>query len=286
MKDLAKISTVKEILKENGFHFSKSLGQNFLIDENVLSKIIEGSNVSKDTNVIEIGPGFGVLTQRLIKYAKKVVSIEIDSSLIPILEDNFKDCDNFKLINQDVLKCDLNKIIQEEFNGEKTIIVANLPYYITTPILMHILEGKVNVESVTVMIQKEVCQRLKAKEGSKDYGAITLSVNYYSTPTLVTIVKPSSFIPAPKVDSAVIRLDIKKEPPVKLTNEKGFFSCIKASFMQRRKTLLNALSSSPLVPKGKDEISAILNKVGIDEKRRGETLSMEEFAVISNEIFK
>ena len=285
MKNLASPKVIKEILEESGFKFSKSLGQNFLIDESVLDKMISGSGIDENTNVIEIGPGFGTLTQRLCMNAKKVVAIEIDKSAVPILEKNLEEFDNLKIINDDVLKCDLEKIIAEEFGGEKIKIVANLPYYITTPIIMHILESKIKTDSLCIMIQKEVAQRIAAKPSCKDYGALTVAVNYYSEPRLICHVPPSSFIPMPKVSSSVISLDIRDAAPVSLKNENGYFKVVKAAFGQRRKTLLNALSNSGAIPLSKEEILNVLNKCGIDEKRRGETLSLQDFANISNLIF-
>lgn len=285
MKNLASPKVIKEILEESGFKFSKSLGQNFLIDESVLDKMISGSGIDENTNVIEIGPGFGTLTQRLCMNAKKVVAIEIDKSAVPILEKNLEEFDNLKIINDDVLKCDLEKIIAEEFGGEKIKIVANLPYYITTPIIMHILESKIKTDSLCIMIQKEVAQRIAAKPSCKDYGALTVAVNYYSEPRLICHVPPSSFIPMPKVSSSVISLDIRDAAPVSLKNEKGYFKVVKAAFGQRRKTLLNALSNSGAIPLSKEEILNVLKECGIDEKRRGETLSLQDFANISNLIF-
>lgn len=285
MKNLASPKVLKEILAESGFKFSKSLGQNFLIDENVLEKIISGANIDKSTNVIEIGPGFGTLTQRLCQNAKKVVAIEIDKTAIPILKNNLEDFDNINIINDDVLKCDLKKIIKDEFGGGSVTIAANLPYYITTPIIMHILESRIDAENLCIMIQKEVAERIVAKEGTKDYGALSIAVNYYAVPRMICHVPPSSFIPMPKVSSAVISLDIRKEPPVSVNSEKGFFKVVKAAFAQRRKTLLNALSNSPAIPMAKDEILNVLIECGIDEKRRGETLTLQDFADITNRIF-
>ncbi len=284
MKKLSSPKVIKEILAQSGFKFSKSLGQNFLIDDNVLDKICE--DVDSETNVIEIGPGFGTLTQRLLLSAKKVVAIEIDKTAIPILSDNLKEFDNLTIINDDVLKCDLSAIIENEFDGGRVKIIANLPYYITTPIIMHILESKINIDELRIMIQKEVALRIAAKEASKDYGALSIAVNFYAEPRLICHVPPSSFIPAPKVSSSVISLAVRKEPPVTLNNEKGFFKIVKAAFGQRRKTLLNALGNSPAVPLDKGALSEILAKCSIDERRRGETLSIEEFARLSNEIFK
>lgn len=285
MRNLASISVIKEILAESGFRFSKSLGQNFLTDEKVLSAIVESSGVDKNSGVIEIGPGFGTLTQRLCMAAGKVVAIEIDKTAVPILESNLEEFDNLKIINEDVLKCDLHKIIEEEFAGREVKIAANLPYYITTPIIMHILESALPVDSLTVMIQKEVAMRIAAKEGTKDYGALSVAVNFYSEPEIVVNVPPSAFIPQPKVSSTVIKLKLRNEPPVKVNDEKGFFKVVKASFGQRRKTLLNALANSPSIPLGKEAVAEVLAKCGIDEKRRGETLTLQDFADISNCIF-
>lgn len=285
MRNLASISVIKEILAESGFRFSKSLGQNFLTDEKVLSAIVESSGVDKNSGVIEIGPGFGTLTQRLCMAAGKVVAIEIDKTAVPILESNLEEFDNLKIINEDVLKCNLHKIIEEEFAGREVKIAANLPYYITTPIIMHILESALPVDSLTVMIQKEVAMRIAAKEGTKDYGALSVAVNFYSEPEIVVNVPPSAFIPQPKVSSTVIKLKLRNEPPVKVNDEKGFFKVVKASFGQRRKTLLNALANSPSIPLGKEAVAEVLAKCGIDEKRRGETLTLQDFADISNCIF-
>lgn len=286
MKNLASPKVIKEIMEKSGFRFSKSLGQNFLIDENILDKMIKGSLIDKDTNIIEIGPGFGTLTQRLLMNAKKVVAIEIDKTAVPILQDNLSEFDNLKIVNDDVLKCDLKKIIADEFGGGRVRIVANLPYYITTPIIMHILESHLNAESLCIMIQKEVAERIVAKPSTKDYGALSVAVNYYAEPRMICTVPPSSFVPMPKVSSAVISLDIRQNPPVDVKDEKNYFKVVKASFGQRRKTLLNALSGSPAIPMSKAEIMACLHRIGIDEKRRGETLSLKDFADITGEIFK
>ncbi len=285
MKNLASPKVIKEILDRTGFKFSKSLGQNFLIDENVLSKITDASDLD-GAGVIEIGPGFGALTQRLATCAEKVVAIEIDKTAIPVLEDNLSDFSNIKIINEDVLKCDLHSVIKEEFGTMSVKVCANLPYYITTPIIMHVLEEKLGVDSLTVMIQKEVAMRIGAKAGTKDYGALTLAVNYYAQSEIITHVPPSAFIPQPKVSSTVIKLTMRKEPPVSVNDEKGFFKVVKASFGQRRKTLLNALSNSSFIPLSKEDVKKALENAGIDEKRRGETLTIEEFALLSNEIFK
>lgn len=285
MKNLTSPKVIKQILEESGFRFSKSLGQNFLIDDSVLDKMIAGSGINENTNVIEIGPGFGTLTQRLCMNAKKVVAIEIDKTAIPILSDNLSEFDNLTIINDDVLKCNLTEIINREFGGGSVKIVANLPYYITTPIIMHILESRINADSLCIMIQKEVAERIAANPGTKDYGALSVAVNYYAKPRMICHVPPSSFIPMPKVSSSVISLDILTEPPVLAKNEKGYFKVVKAAFAQRRKTLLNALSNSPAIPMSKEDISGVLQKCNIDEKRRGETLSLQDFADIANMIF-
>lgn len=285
MKNLASIGVIKEILASTGFKFSKSLGQNFLIDESVLDKIVQGSLIDKDTCALEVGPGFGTLTQRLCMAAKKVVAVEIDTSAVPILTDNLSEFDNLTIINEDVLKCDLSAIIKEHFGSDKVALAANLPYYITTPIIMHILEAHLNIESLTVMIQKEVAMRIGAKPGTKDYGALTVAVSYYSEPEIITHVPPSAFIPQPKVSSTVIKLNLRDKPPVEVTSEKGFFRVVRASFAQRRKTLLNALSNSGEIPLSKAGVKEVLAGCGIDPQRRGETLTLEDFAMISNKIF-
>lgn len=280
MENLTDISVIKKICAKYGFKFKKGFGQNFLCDEEIVNNIILNSGINKDTSVIEIGPGFGSLTQSLLKYAKKVTSIEIDSSLIPVLEDLFSSYDNFNLINCDVLKFDLNSIIDDN-----TVLVANLPYYITTPILTYLLEGMYNLKSITVMVQKEVAKRLVALPGTKDYGAITCLVNYYSDAKIVVDVPKDSFIPAPNVDSAVVKLDILKEPRVNPKSEKNMFKLIKASFNQRRKTFLNGIANSKITSLSKNELENVILSLGYDINLRGETLSVEDFAKISDEIF-
>ena len=281
MKNLASPSVIKELLKENGFHFSKSLGQNFLTDENVLSQIVDACD-SDERGVLEVGPGFGSLTQRLCQRAKKVVSVEIDSAAIPVLTENLKEFDNFTLIHSDIMKEDIKELCQREFGDEKIKVCANLPYYITSPVILKLLDRSLPIEDITIMIQKEVAQRINAKAGSKDYGVLTLTVGYYATSDIVCIVPPSAFMPPPKVSSAVIKLTLRETPPVSVKSEEIYFSVIKAAFALRRKTLLNALSSANL-GKSKDEIESILNNAGIDPKRRGETLTDIEFALIANQ---
>lgn len=285
MRNLASPAVIKSILAEKGFRFSKSLGQNFLIDEDVLDKIVEGSGIDENTYVLEIGPGFGTLTQRLCAAAKKVVAVEIDDMAADILTENLAECGNLKIVRGDILKIDLNALIADEFGeGSKIKVVANLPYYITTPILMLLIEGGFNIDSITVMIQKEVADRLAAAPGGKDYGAITLSVQYRCTATPVAIAPPDSFMPPPKVTSEVVRLDLLNEPSVKVNDEKMLFKVVKAAFAQRRKTLLNTLSNSNAFSMSKDELSTMLENLGIDPRRRGETLSIEEYAKISDNI--
>ncbi len=280
MENLTDISVIKKICDKYGFKFKKGFGQNFLCDEQIVESIILNSGINKDTSVIEIGPGFGSLTQSLLKYAKKVTSIEIDSSLIPVLDDLFSSYDNFNLINCDVLKFDLNSVIDDN-----TVLVANLPYYITTPILTYLLEGRFNLKSITVMVQKEVAQRLVALPGSKDYGAITCLIDYYTDSEIVVDVPKDSFIPAPNVDSAVVKLELLKEPRVLPESEKNMFKLIKASFNQRRKTFLNGISNSKITSLSKSELEKVILSLGYDINLRGETLSIEDFAKISDEIF-
>ena len=286
MYNLTDITTVKRILKKFGFRFSKSLGQNFLIDENIPRLIAEKSGIDGDFGVIEIGPGVGTLTAELAKFAKKVVSIEIDKALIPVLGETLKEFDNIKLVNSDVMKTDINKIISEEFEGLKVAVCANLPYYITTPVIMHLLECRLNIESITVMVQKEVAQRLCAKAGTSAYGSITLAVNYYTKPEILFEVKSSSFYPEPKVDSAVIKFEILGEPPVKVKDERLLFAVIKAAFSQRRKTLVNALCNN-LTPKiQKPDLTEILNLCGIPVNIRGEMLDLSAFSKLSDIILE
>lgn len=285
MRNLASPAVIKSILAEKGFRFSKSLGQNFLIDEGVLDAIVEKSGVDENTCVLEIGPGFGTLTQRLCRAAKKVVAVEIDTFAAEILSENLAECANLKIVCGDILKLNVAELIESEFgSGEKIRVVANLPYYITTPIIMLLIENGLPIESVTVMIQKEVADRLSASPGGKDYGAITLSVQYRCKAEKIVSVPPSSFMPPPKVTSAVIRLDLLDTPSVTVSDEKRLFKVIKAAFAQRRKTLLNTLSSCGGFSMEKSEIENMLIFLGIDPKRRGETLSLEEYAKISEKI--
>lgn len=282
MRNLASPRVIKEILSEYEFRFSKSLGQNFLIDEGALAGILSGADISEDDCVLEIGPGFGTLTQRLCGAAKKVVCVEIDKTVIPILEENLKDFDNFEIINDDVMKIGIKSLAEEKFGTENVKVAANLPYYITTPIIMMLLESKVKFKSITVMVQKEVAKRLCAGEGTKDFGAISLAVQYFCNANYLFDVPNTSFMPPPKVTSTVVRLDLLDKPRVSVKKEEMFFKTVKASFAQRRKTLLNALSNAGFSGFSKAEISEILKNIGIDEKRRGETLSIDEFARLAD----
>ncbi len=282
MRNLASPRVIKEILSEYEFRFSKSLGQNFLVDEGALAGILSGADISEDDCVLEIGPGFGTLTQRLCGAAKKVVCVEIDKTVIPILEENLKDFDNFEIINDDVMKIDVKSLAEEKFGTENVKVAANLPYYITTPIIMMLLESKVKFKSITVMVQKEVAKRLCASEGTKDFGAISLAVQYFCSANYLFDVPNTSFMPPPKVTSTVVRLDLLDKPRVSVKKEEMFFKTVKASFAQRRKTLLNALSNAGFSGFSKAEISEILKNIGIDEKRRGETLSIDEFARLAD----
>lgn len=286
MRNLASPRVIKEILSEYEFRFSKSLGQNFLIDEGALSGIVTGAELSSEDFVLEIGPGFGTLTQRLLPTAKKVVSIEIDKTVIPILKENLSDFDNFEIINDDVMKIDLKSFVYEKFGTENVKVIANLPYYITTPIILKLLESKIGFKSITVMVQKEVAKRLCAKEGTKDFGAISLAVQYFCDAKYLFDVPNTSFMPPPKVTSAVVRMDVLNKPRVDVRDEEMFFKTIKAAFAQRRKTLLNALSNSGFFALSKAQISEILKNADIDEKRRGETLSIFEFANLSDRLKK
>lgn len=282
VKPIATVEGTKEIISRYPFVFKKKFGQNFLVDPHVLSKIIQAADITKDDCILEIGPGIGCVTQQLLEHAGKVVAIEIDNLLIPILEDNFENYSNFKLVHNDVLKVDLHQLFQEEANGKKVKVVANLPYYITTPIIMMLLENKLPIETITVMVQKEVAQRMDALPGSKQYGAITVALNYYASSRLVANVPRNCFMPRPNVDSAVIQLKLHEEAPVKVKDETLLFKLIRGAFAQRRKTLLNTLFSQGNLGISKDDLKAILDDSGIGSSTRGETLSLEDFANLTN----
>lgn len=279
-----KISTpikTKEVIDKYGFFFKKNFGQNFLIDQNVLRNIVDAAKITKDDFVIEIGPGIGSLTQFLGDSAKNVCAVEIDKNLIPILEDTLSGYNNIEVINSDVLKLDLNELIKSRSGGRKAKLAANLPYYITTPIIMELLEKHADIESMTVMVQKEVADRMQAEPGSKDYGALTAAVQFYCHANIDFIVPPSCFMPKPKVDSAVITLTLKEETvPVK--DEKLMFDIIKCAFGQRRKTLLNGLKNLGNFNLSKDELTEAIEEMGLDSRVRGETLSIEQFAALAD----
>lgn len=277
---------LKKQMAQNNLHFNKALGQNFLTDDGILEDIINASCVDKETNVLEIGPGAGALTLRLAPRAKKVVAVEIDSSLIPMLSESLSQYDNTKIINKDILKVDLKELIDEEFSGEKVRVVANLPYYITTPIIMKLLEENPGFESIIVMVQKEVADRLSAAPGGKNCGAITYSVNYYCETEKVVDVPPEAFVPAPKVWSSVIKLNLREKPPVECADVNHLFELIKAAFLMRRKTLLNCISNSNTINCSKEELKNILSELEISETIRGEALTLEQFAKISDRILK
>ncbi len=270
------------ILQKYNFNFQKKFGQNFLIDSHVLEKIIQAAGVTKDDFVLEIGPGIGTMTQYLCENAREVVAVEIDKNLIPILEDTLSEYDNVSVINEDILKLDLKKLAEEKNNGKPIKVVANLPYYITTPIIMGLFESHVPVASITVMVQKEVADRMQVGPGTKDYGALSLAVQYYAKPEVATNVPPNCFIPRPNVGSAVIRLTTHENPPVEVDDEKLMFRIIRASFNQRRKTLVNGLNNSPEISLSKEVIGEAIEELGVSPSIRGEALTLSQFAELSN----
>ncbi|RHW31796.1 16S rRNA (adenine(1518)-N(6)/adenine(1519)-N(6))-dimethyltransferase RsmA [Neobacillus notoginsengisoli] len=283
-KEIATPIRTKAILDKYGFSFKKSLGQNFLIDTNILRKIVEAAGITGETGTIEIGPGIGALTEQLAKVSRKTVAFEIDQRLLPILADTLSPYQNVKVIHHDFLKANVPAVIEEEFGPDTDLVVAaNLPYYITTPIIMKILEERLPVRAIVVMLQKEVADRISAKPGSKDYGSLSIAIQYYTRAETVMIVPKTVFVPQPNVDSAVIRLSVRKEPAVSVMDEQFFFEVTRASFAQRRKTILNNLTSQLAGGKEKkDKILAALRTAEIEPSRRGETLSLEEFARLSN----
>ena len=275
-----------EVLQKYGFVFQKRFGQNFLIDTHVLDRIIQASEITKDDFVLEIGPGIGTMTQYLADSAREVTAVEIDDALIPILKDTLKEWDNVNVIHGDILKTDIRKIADEKNQGRPIKVVANLPYYITTPIIMGLFESHVPVDSITVMVQKEVADRMQTGPGSKDYGALSLAVQYYAKPEIVANVPPNCFMPRPKVGSAVIRLTRHQNPPVTAKDEKLMFQMIRASFNQRRKTLVNGLNHSPEMTLTKEQITKAVEGLGKGAGVRGEALTLEEFAKLSNTIYQ
>ena len=280
MDRLSSHRKTKEVVDKHGFKFSKSWGQNFLIDDNVIDRILDGARLSKGDKIIEVGPGIGTLTREMGRVADKVVAIEIDKTLIPILKDTLDEFENIEVINQDILKVNVEDLVKEKLNGGPVKLVANLPYYITTPIVMKFLEEDIPVTDIVVMVQKEVADRMNANPGTKDYGALSVAVQYYCDTEIVAKAPRHMFIPQPNVDSTVIGLHVREERKYNVDSEDIFFKTVKAAFGQRRKTLLNALGTLGFL--NKDEIREVLNEANIDEKRRGETLSIEEFANLSN----
>lgn len=271
-----------EILQKYHFNFQKKFGQNFLIDTHVLDKIIAAAGITKDDFVLEIGPGIGTMTQYLCENAREVIAVEIDKALIPILQDTLGAYDNVEVINEDILKVDINKIAQEKNGGKPIKVVANLPYYITTPIIMGLFESHVPIDSITVMVQKEVADRMQVGPGTKDYGALSLAVQYYARPEIVANVPPNCFMPRPNVGSAVIRLTRHETSPVQVENEKLMFKIIRASFNQRRKTLANGLNNSNEIQLPKEVIAQSIEELGVSPSIRGEALTLEQFAELSN----
>lgn len=274
------------VLNKYQFTFQKKFGQNFLIDTHVLEKIISAAGIKEEDFVLEIGPGIGTMTQYLASAAREVCAVEIDKILIPILEDTLKDYDNVTVINQDILKVDIAELAREKNQGKPIKVVANLPYYITTPIIMGLFESHVPVESITVMVQKEVADRMQVGPGTKDYGALSLAVQYYAEPYIVANVPPNCFMPRPKVGSAVIRLTRHKEPPVRVKDEKLLFGIIRASFNQRRKTLANGLKNYEGLPFTKEEIEEAISQCGFSPSVRGEALSLKEFAMLADVLWE
>ena len=276
----------KEVINKYSFAFQKKFGQNFLIDSNVLENIVEAAGITKDDFVLEIGPGIGTMTQYLCESARQVLAVEIDKMLIPILEDTLSEYDNVEVINQDVLKVDIKSLVEEKNNGRPIKVVANLPYYITTLIIMGLFESKVPIESITIMVQKEVADRMQTGPGSKDYGALSLAVQYYAEAKVMLNVSATCFMPRPNVDSAVIKLTRHQESPVEVKDESLMFRIIRASFNQRRKTLVNGLKNSSELDFSKEEITEAIKSIGKEENIRGEKLTLDEFAKLSNALGK
>ena len=284
MANLGIPSNTIAVLQKYNFNFQKKFGQNFLIDTRVLDKIIDSAEITKDDCILEIGPGIGTMTQYLAENAREVVAVEIDKNLIPILADTLSEYDNVTVINDDILKVDINKIVEERNGGKPIKVVANLPYYITTPIIMGLFESHVPLKSITIMVQKEVADRMQVGPGTKDYGALSLAVQYYAKPEIVANVPPNCFMPRPNVGSAVIKLTRYEQPPVQVQDEKKMFALIRASFNQRRKTLVNGLTNASELPYTKKEVLAALEAMGLPATIRGEALTLEQFARLSNTI--
>lgn len=281
-KRLSSHSATMDLVKKHGFKFTKSLGQNFLIDDNIVDKIVAGAGIGPGDKIIEVGPGIGTLTREMASRAEALMAVEIDKNLIPILADTLGDYDNVKIVNEDIIKADIRGLIDENLSGGPVKLVANLPYYITTPIIMRFLEENINVTDIVVMVQKEVAERMNAQPGGKDFGALSVAVQYYCDTEIVVKVPRHLFVPQPNVDSIVIALRIRPERKYKVDDEDLYFKVVKAAFGQRRKTLLNSISSMGNL--AKDQVKEALEEAGIDPKRRGETLSLDEFAILSNVI--
>ncbi len=282
MASLVNPQNTIEIIKKYGFNFQKKFGQNFLIDEHVLDKIINAAGIDSDDVILEIGPGIGTMTQYLAEHAREVVAVEIDRNLIPILEETLKPYDNITIINDDILKLDIRSLVDKYNNGRKIKVVANLPYYITTPIIMNLFESEVPIDNITVMVQKEVALRMQAVPGTKDYGALSLAVQYYATPYIAAYVPQNCFIPRPSIGSAVIRLTRHTNPPVSVCSSTKLFAIIRAAFNQRRKTLTNALNNAGGISYKKESVAEALRAMGLSESIRGEALSLEQFAKLTD----
>lgn len=281
-KRLSSHSATMDLVKKHGFKFTKSLGQNFLIDDNIVDKIVAGAGIGPGDKIIEVGPGIGTLTREMASRAETLMAVEIDKNLIPILADTLGDYDNVKIVNEDIIKADIRGLIDENLGGGPVKLVANLPYYITTPIIMRFLEENINVTDIVVMVQKEVAERMNAQPGGKDFGALSVAVQYYCDTEIIAKVPRHLFVPQPNVDSIVIALRVRPERKYKVDDEDLYFKVVKAAFGQRRKTLLNSISSMGNL--AKDQVKEALEEAGIDPKRRGETLSLDEFAILSNVI--
>ena len=279
MQKLSDISTIRAVLEKNGFHFSKALGQNFLINPSVCPRMAALSGAADCAGAVEVGPGIGVLTWELSQVTKKVVSIELDKRLLPVLDETLADCDNVKILNADVMKLDLRRMIEEEFPGGEVAVCANLPYYITSPVIMRLLEERLPVTSITVMVQKEAAERLCAHPGERACGAVSAAVWYYAEPEILFQVSRGSFMPAPNVDSAVIRLRIRRTPPVEVADEPFFFRVVRAAFVQRRKTAVNSIANT--LGRSKQAVAAAFDAAGVPQNARAEALTLEDFAALT-----
>ena len=286
MATLGNTKNTIEVLQKYNFNFQKKFGQNFLIDGNILDKIVDAADITEEDCVLEIGPGIGTMTQYLAERAKMVIAVEIDKNLIPILQDTLSSYDNVTVINEDILKVDINRIVEEKNDGRPIKVVANLPYYITTPIIMALFENHVALQSITIMVQKEVADRMQVGPGTKDYGALSLAVQYYAQPEIVVRVPASCFMPRPNVDSTVIRLTRYEKPPVEVKDEAYMFAIIRASFNQRRKTLVNGLTNAGNMGVSKEKIMEVLEEMGFSPTIRGEALTLKQFAELSNRLLE